>query len=86
MPKQLKAGLESNMGAGEIMIFVLRDYMYFSHHTTDHNSFLTHRNRLRIEHNPPEICILVVSKAQLMAIHLAKDPGPPRFYFFRKKN
>ena len=80
MPKQLKAGLESNMGAGEILIFVLRDYSYFSHHKTDHNSFLTHMTLLRMTHNTPEICILVVPKAQLMAIPLAKDPGSPRFY------
>ena len=74
------------MGAGEILIFVLRDYVYFSHHKTDHNSFLTHRNLLRMEHNPPEICILVVSKAQLLAIPLAKDNGATRFYVFLKNS
>ena len=68
------------MGAGEIMILVLRDYSYFSHHKTDHNSFLTHRILLRMEVNHPEVCILVVSKAQLLAIPLAKDNGTTRFF------
>ena len=67
------ASLESNMGAQEIMKFVLRDYSYFSHHKSDHNSFLTHRILLRMEVNHPEVCNLVVSKAQLLAIPLAKD-------------
>ena len=69
------------MGAGEIMILVLRDYVEFSHHKTDHNSFLAHRVLLRIEVNHPGVCILVVSKAQLLAIPLAKDNGRPRFFF-----
>ena len=72
------------MGAGEIMILVLRDYVYFSHHKTDHNFFLTHRILLRMEVNHPEVCILVVSKAQLLAIPLAKDNGGPRFFFVGK--
>ena len=74
------------MGAGEIMILVLRDYSYFSHHKTDHNSFLTHRVLLRIEVNHPEVCSLVVSKAQLLAIPLAKDNGATRFLFVGTQN
>ena len=73
------------MGAGEIMILVLRDYSYFSHHKTDHDSFLTHRILLRMEVNHPEVCILVVSKAQLLAIPLAKDPGGSRFFLWGHK-
>ena len=69
------------MGAQEIMILVLRDYVEFSHHKTDHNSFLTHRILLRMEVNHPEVCIFVLSKAQLLAIPLAKDPGCSRFCF-----
>ena len=73
------------MCAQEIMKFVLRDYVYFSHHKTDHNSFLTHRILLRMEVNHPEVCILVVSKAQLLAIPLAKDNGGSRFVWGDKK-
>ena len=73
------------MGAGEIMILVLRDYSYFSHHKTDHNSFLTHRILLRMEVNHPEVCILVVSKAQLLAIPLAKDNGGTIFVLGKNK-
>ena len=68
------------MGAGEIMKMVLTDYRYFSHHKSDHNSFLTLRILLRMEVNHPEVCILVVSKAQLLAIPLAKDNGGTRFF------
>ena len=74
------------MGAGEIMILVLRDYSYFSHHKSDHNSFLTHMILLRMEVNHPEVCIFVLSKAQLMAIPLAKDHGRPIFFFSEKES
>ena len=69
------------MGAGEIMILVLRDYVYFSHHKTDHNYILTNRILPRMEVNHPDVCILVLSKAQLLAIPLAKDNGATRFFF-----
>ena len=39
-----------------------------------------------MEVNHPEVCILVVSKAQLLAIPLAKDNGGPRFFFLVTKN
>ena len=81
MPKQLKAGLESNMGAGEITIFVLRDYVYFSRNKSGHNLCSRNMNRLRMEVNHPETCIFVLPKAQLLAIHLAKDLAETRFFF-----